>query len=425
MDNESPYLPRDLKTAHLALDNVCYEKLNKHYKENSPAHRWAISKSKKIGLASANIFMLQFIEAWKQTEVYKMLDLEYQALYTDFAEITPNNSAGWIKNSQVLGSANPALAVNGFQLLFWFMPDQAMKLTETVEGGRLLRNLGDVTVVIKAMGVNKRWAFLNNCIKYGWKKAWAKAFPKTNPAIRNEVRDGRSGVTSLLRKGCKGLIQATEAISVQAYEQWLSSEVNNAREPAPQHGPFSLCYMRKENYIRECKRKNVTVNGVVYAPHTVFANYLRELNLPNPWGYQPTDWVSVEMAVQRHDQLVQWQAENRAALRAQRNHSYLQEMERAPVEHKKNWEGMNIPSNWKLLINRVDFDAEGNKMHHCIAGYFTRVDSMYAHIEYMGEVATLEWSVGLKKIIQLYSYNNSSVSDAFHKYVEGVMYQKK
>lgn len=273
---------------------------------------------------------------------------------------------------------------------------------------RFIANFKDVrTSHLSRLGGERRWRLVHLCYRMSWRKALKEMFPKVPPQVINSCPS--LGVF-LSTRPSKLVHWAKEPAAFKAHVWYLQNR-------------NLLNKVQKEEaleYYRRFISPEYAIDQLI--PYFMELIRAKNKNLPIPDGWNYT-LVKPEEAKRRHDILVDMIVA-----------SEEQDSSQATQIHASNWAKYKIPEGWKPLITKRDFTSEGANQHHCVGSYHISTGSLFCHVEYDGETATLMWtrlpfvSSGnpqldhkfpqvFYKIEQLFGPCNQQVSEVFREKV--------
>lgn len=293
-------------------------------------------------------------------------------------------------------------------ILCWF-GDEGKAWLESDHNQILLRNCGPV---LQALPARRRHIFLRRLIRLGAKKAFRLTFTKLHPRTRNEVVRYCATTTDgvydfdLMWKHMKD-IQVYIPFSPTYYVHyrhrpngWLRGEY--------ERGDVAWTDEQVAQYIRRHGWETFHQLTVAY----------QEYNRHNFHGWPGLD---------AHPNTIRRWHDNVNELRQQRyeemaNRSH-EDYEKARKEtHRKKailHEKFTTMPGVTLLTTREEYHAEGQKMHHCVGGYWN-MNCIILHVELNGEVATAEVRFN-GHLAQLRGVCNERISAYTHKQVKDLI----
>jgi PcfJ-like protein len=261
-----------------------------------------------------------------------------------------------------------AIAPNTVRQTMYAFPERVEHIIEWIRKSRILWTLG----------VRKRQRFVERAfgygIKYAMRKCFSKAYPQTiNTAISATVVDCRA--LSTLR------VKADYNVVGFIYDL-LRTHPDHKQFYIKLGGKYGNVGLKAYD-LYTYERGRATQMGIV------LRYPLQQLHSPKVYKTWH-DQIAV-LVLARQDQLNKMDHEEITKLHA--DHWGL----------IPKWDGI------RPLITIEDFRQEGETNHHCVAGYFRTIGSLFAHVNYGEEQATVQFTPN--EIIQLRGPSNQEVSD--------------
>lgn len=272
-----------------------------------------------------------------------------------------------------------------------------------------------VANVWSALTCHQRHVLVRRTLQFGFKKAMKLTFRKLHPQTRNalikRLREGSLFQLPVLLKAG----QRTKTAFNWSSEPLSWEQLNYGMGAAQRAESLGMSHQDLMWYLRKNKDQIRGACGILTAleVETVAAQALDiPVNLPEKF------WMDQAGMRRIHDQLVE-------AIQDKREEKEKARYKLHAERHKQNWAALGkVPPEFTPLLTRTDFKLEGAQMHHCISGYFANSHSLYAHVEYKGEQASVMFSRCVDEhdreyyeINQLYGHCNKVPSDEMDKFV--------